>query len=68
MAREEVLTTLATAAQAVLAEVDAALRRIETGDYGNCHLCDCPIPVRRLRIVPHTRYCGPCHQLKEGIS
>ncbi|WP_433005287.1 TraR/DksA family transcriptional regulator [Kribbella sp. CA-294648] len=68
MAREEVLTTLATAAQAVLAEVDAALSRIETGDYGNCHLCDRPIPVRRLRILPHTRYCGPCHQLKEGIS
>ena len=41
---------------------------IETGDYGDCHLCDRPIPVRRLRIVPHTRYCGPCHQLKEGIS
>ncbi|MEU4392140.1 TraR/DksA C4-type zinc finger protein [Kribbella sp. NPDC023855] len=68
LAREEVLTALATAAQAVLVEVDAALRRVETGHYGNCHLCDRPIPVRRLRILPHARYCGPCHQLKEGIS
>jgi DnaK suppressor protein len=67
-AREEVLTTLAGAAQAVLTDVDAALRRIETDKYGSCHLCDRPIPLPRLRILPHARYCGPCHQLKEAVS
>ncbi|WP_040454685.1 TraR/DksA family transcriptional regulator [Kribbella catacumbae] len=68
VAREEVLTTLATAARAVLVEVDAALSRIDTGHYGSCHLCDQPIPVRRLRILPHARYCGPCHQLREAVT
>lgn len=68
MARVEVLTVLATAAKVVLSEVDAALGRIDTGHYGNCHLCDQPIPLQRLRILPHARYCGPCHQLKETVS
>lgn len=68
LAHEEVWTTLATAAQAVLAEVDAALSRIDNGHYGSCHLCDRPIPVRRLRILPHARYCGPCHQLREAVT
>jgi RNA polymerase-binding transcription factor DksA len=68
MAREEVLTVLVRAAHVVLTDVDAALRRISTGHYGSCHLCDQPIPLARLRILPHARYCGPCHQLKEAVS
>ena len=68
MARKQVLIALATAAQVVLTDVDAALSRIDTGHYGNCHLCDRPIPVQRLRVLPHARYCGPCHQLKEAVS
>jgi RNA polymerase-binding transcription factor DksA len=68
MAREEVLTALAGAAQMVLIDVDAALRRIDTGHYGTCQLCDQPIPLPRLRILPQARYCGPCHQLKETVS
>jgi RNA polymerase-binding transcription factor len=64
-AREEVLHALAEAAQTVLTDVEAALHRLATGHYGSCHLCDRPIPLPRLRILPHARYCGPCHQLKE---
>jgi DnaK suppressor protein len=67
-AREEVLYALAEAAESVLTDVEAALRRIETGHYGSCHLCDRPIPLPRLRILPHARYCGPCHQLKDAVS
>lgn len=68
MAHEEVLATLAAAARAVLADVDTALSRMDTGQYGGCNLCDRPIPLPRLRILPHARYCGPCHQLKEAVS
>ena len=54
--------------RAVLTDVSAALRRMDAGQYGCCHLCDRPIPLACLRILPHARYCGPCHQLKEAIS
>ena len=52
----------ALAHQEVLAALAAA------GRYGSCSLCDRPIPLPRLRILPHARYCGPCHQLKEAVS
>lgn len=68
MARAEVLNTLAAAAHVVLADVYAALSRMNSGQYGNCHLCDRPIPLSRLRIMPHARYCEPCHQLKEAAA
>jgi RNA polymerase-binding transcription factor DksA len=68
IAREEVLNALAAAARVVLTDVDAALSRMKSGMYGSCHLCDWPIPLPRLRIIPHDRYCGPCHQLKEAAS
>lgn len=67
-ARQEVLTALAAAARVVLTDVSAALRRMDAGQYGCCHLCDRPIPLACLRILPHARYCGPCHQLKEAVS
>ena len=41
---------------------------MDAGQYGCCHLCDRPIPLACLRILPHARYCGPCHQLKEAVS
>jgi DnaK suppressor protein len=66
MAREEVLNALAAAARLVIADVEAALDRMKAGRYGSCHLCDWPIPVQRLMIVPHARYCEPCHQLKDA--
>ncbi|WP_242001037.1 MULTISPECIES: TraR/DksA C4-type zinc finger protein [Kribbella] len=68
LAREEVLNALAAAARVVLADVEAALSRMDAGRYGSCHLCDWPIPVQRLKIVPHARYCEPCHQLTEAAA
>jgi len=67
-ARAEVLTALNEAAETVLVDVEAALHRIDTGRYGACQLCDQPIPLPRLRVLPQARYCGPCHQLKESWS
>ncbi|MFE4675611.1 TraR/DksA family transcriptional regulator [Streptomyces sp. NPDC056721] len=61
----EVHVKLATSARMVLADVEAALERLETGQYGGCELCRWPIPLQRLRIVPQARYCARCQQLKE---
>jgi DnaK suppressor protein len=40
-----------------LAEIDAALRRIDEGTYGTCELCGRPIADERLEAMPAARYC-----------
>jgi DnaK suppressor protein len=40
-----------------LAEIDAALKRIEDGTYGTCVVCGKPIGDERLEALPWTRYC-----------
>ncbi|MBV9672279.1 MAG: TraR/DksA family transcriptional regulator [Verrucomicrobia bacterium] len=42
--------------QEMLDEVNEALARIEDGRYGICELSGKPIPEKRLRAVPWTRY------------
>lgn len=41
-----------------LLEIDAAIRRIEAGNYGLCEATGKPIPEERLEAVPWTRYCA----------
>lgn len=43
--------------QDLLAEVDAALERIERGTYGLCETCHDPIEVDRLQANPMIRFC-----------
>ena len=42
--------------QELLAEVQAAISRIEGGTYGKCEVTGEPIPMERLEAVPWTRY------------
>jgi RNA polymerase-binding protein DksA len=44
-------------AKDTLAEIDAALQRIDDGTYGICEVCGKPIGVDRLRAIPWTRLC-----------
>nr|WP_308436755.1 TraR/DksA C4-type zinc finger protein [Streptomyces poonensis] len=60
----EVHVKLAASARMVLADVEAALRRIAEGSYGSCHLCRRPVDRERLMIVPQARYCAPCQQAR----
>jgi hypothetical protein len=43
-----------------LAEIDAALQRIEQGSYGNCMACGGPMGLQRMRAIPEARYCVGC--------
>ncbi|QZN85877.1 TraR/DksA C4-type zinc finger protein [Cellulomonas sp. C5510] len=43
-----------------IAEVDAALDRLDRGTYGTCERCGQPIPVERLRALPAARTCVAC--------
>ncbi|MBT3150472.1 TraR/DksA C4-type zinc finger protein [Streptomyces sp. CHD11] len=65
-AQIEVGVKLAASARMVLADVEAALARMESGDYGTCHLCRRPVERHRLLIVPQARYCGRCQQVREA--
>ncbi|MFD5497756.1 TraR/DksA family transcriptional regulator [Streptomyces sp. GDS52] len=64
--RLEVHVRLAASARMVLADVEAALARMDTGGYGRCHLCRGPVERDRLLIVPQARYCARCQQVREA--
>jgi DnaK suppressor protein len=49
--------TLATTDAEILAQVRAALQRIDTGTYGWCLMCNQPIGDQRLDAVPWTPLC-----------
>ncbi|PUA82775.1 TraR/DksA family transcriptional regulator [Nocardioides currus] len=43
-----------------LAEIEAALARLEDGSYGACETCGLPIPPGRLEARPTARRCVTC--------
>ena len=44
-------------AQQTLAEVEAAIARIDGGSYGVCEVCGEPIGAQRLTAIPWARLC-----------
>jgi DnaK suppressor protein len=48
-----------------LREIDAALRRIDDGSYGDCERCEEPINPRRLDADPTARLCIDCASRSE---
>ncbi|HET7794726.1 MAG TPA: TraR/DksA family transcriptional regulator [Rhizobacter sp.] len=43
-----------------LAQVDAALARLDQGVYGDCSDCGEPIPLQRLMVQPAAARCAAC--------
>lgn len=58
--QREIDGTLIEMFTAELAEVDAALARIDDGSYGRCERCGQAIAAERLEAVPATRTCVTC--------
>ena len=48
---------LATELQEALDEVEAAIERLEAGNYGRCEGCGKPIGPARLEAMPAARFC-----------
>ncbi len=48
-----------------LRELDAAMRRMDSKDYGLCQDCGAPIPVARLIANPAAVRCIACQELHE---
>ena len=45
--------------------IDAALKRIETGEFGICPECDEPVDPRRLQFDPTAKLCISCAEKGE---
>lgn len=54
------LDALVSQARGHLAEIDAAITRLDVGTYGVCEGCGQPIGVARLRARPVARTCITC--------
>jgi DnaK suppressor protein len=51
-----------------LAEVDRALVRIESGEYGTCSGCGKMIDTDRLTVDPTAEYCVDCQSKKTVVA
>jgi DnaK suppressor protein len=56
----EISSQLAQVESAELAQIDIALDRITTGDYGVCVDCGRSIPLARLQALPYATSCIKC--------
>ena len=56
---------LASNAQQILYEIDEALKRVKEKNFGNCQLCEKPIPKKRLRALPYAGLCIACQAKEE---
>jgi DnaK suppressor protein len=62
--------------QDVLAEIDAALKRIDAGTFGSCQAClelgkslaKSVIPKTRLKAIPYARNCVDCERKREKLT
>ncbi len=59
---EEMASTLAELESKELAQIERALRRLKTGTYGKCEVCNISIPVARLNALPFSTLCVKCQR------
>jgi len=57
---QEVLVQLKHDAEIELREINVALKKIETGNFGECDTCGEEIAQGRLQAIPYTPYCINC--------
>jgi DnaK suppressor protein len=65
---KEVLFELNGNSQALLEQIESALRRINKGIYGVCESCRCKIPRKRILAMPFARYCINCQSSNERVK
>jgi DnaK suppressor protein len=65
---KEVLMGLGENERTKLRLVEEALAKIDEGTYGVCERCEEAIPVKRLDLLPFTRYCVQCQTELERES
>jgi DnaK suppressor protein len=63
---KEFLLSLSDAERDLLFQMDAALRRIDGGEFGNCQMCQKEISKKRLNALPWTPFCIDCQEKAES--
>lgn len=61
-AEAEVASILRRGAFAALAEIEAALTRMDLGTYGRCTVCGGAVGIERLEVIPQTARCITCER------
>lgn len=64
---DDVLTTLSESARREVMQIDAALARLDEGEYGECIECGQEIPIERLRALPFTLRCQEDEEERERL-
>lgn len=57
---DEVLASMGDEGKAEIRMIQAALERIEAGEYGFCTKCGTAIETARLDLLPATPFCAKC--------
>lgn len=57
---DEVLEKMGSSGQAEIAQIKAALARLDEGTFGDCVKCGEEISAERLDLLPHTPFCRNC--------
>ena len=63
---QEFTLGLMEAEEDTLGLIDAALGRVDEGNYGRCVQCDGAIPKTRLNAIPYTPVCIKCAERQEN--
>ena len=64
----EVQALVEAGARRALDDIELALARIRTGDYGRCRACDSGIPLAVIESIPQTTLCLYCQRLGDHAS
>ncbi len=56
----DVLLNLSDHQRQRIRDIDAAIDRLDAGEYGVCQRCEEEIEPRRLEVRPFSRYCVEC--------
>jgi len=64
-AQDELSSQLAEVEGRELAMVENALKRMSSGDYGDCEVCETQIPLARLQALPYATLCIQCQRAEE---
>lgn len=59
---DEVLDALDHSIRDEMTQIQVTLKRLESGSYGICEVCEKKIPLKRLAALPHANRCVACAQ------
>lgn len=62
---KEILFELSDNERKILRDIDAAIRKMEKGTYGQCEHCKKIIDKKRIKALPSARYCMACQSGSE---